>query len=75
MFSRGWTIEAQEIYATGMDALYAIFKANGKLDDYNRRSEKWNKKKATEKAETVLKELEEFVGKCQAAADKKGGQP
>lgn len=66
----GWTIEAQEQFATLADRTYTAFRDAGKMDKYTAEGEKWRKRMATDTAEKVLPAMEAFVAKVEAAAKK-----
>ena len=65
---KGWTIEAQEMFADLQDKIYTAFKDAGKLDKHPDEAEKWRKRMALDTAENVLVPMAKFVDKLTEAA-------
>ena len=69
--TNGWTIEAQEAFADGLNALYIVLKEGGKPEAYEDQAATWRKRMVTDPAERVLGGLETLVKKLHEAAAKK----
>ena len=65
----GWSIEEQETFAMGLEALYRIFKAGGHPEMYTKEEESWKERKKNDPAPVVLKALEERVNTLETAAN------
>lgn len=66
-----WSLEAQQTFADGLDALYAVLREGGKEELYEAEATKWRKRMAKDGAGEVLAGLEAYVKKLQNAVAKK----
>ena len=71
MKSNCWSIEAQQTFADGLDALYAVLREGGKEELYEAEATKWRKRMAKDGAGEVLAGLEAYIKKLQNAVAKK----
>jgi len=70
-----WPNADDERFHDLMDRVYSILKSVGSESAYPQKQEEWNARRLKEQPGPVLVGLQDFVGRLQAAADKKLGKP
>lgn len=61
VLDQGWDIPAQETFAAGLEALYALYKQQDKNEDYLVLAEDWKKRMQSEGSGVVLADLGTFI--------------